>query len=73
MQVVVDAKSYLYLNGTTLDYVTQGLKGGFTFVNPQREIELRLRHIVLGLEARLADGARTGLRRARCSFSGTRD
>ena len=30
-----DAKSYLYLNGTTLDYVTEGLQGGFTFVNPQ--------------------------------------
>jgi iron-sulfur cluster assembly protein len=33
--VVCDAKSYLYLNGTTLDYVTEGLTGGFTFVNPQ--------------------------------------
>jgi iron-sulfur cluster assembly protein len=32
--VVCDKKSYLYLNGTTLDYVTQGLTGGFTFVNP---------------------------------------
>ena len=32
--VVVDSKSYLYLNGTTLDYVQQGLTGGFTFVNP---------------------------------------
>lgn len=35
IKVAVDAKSYLYLNGTTLDYVTQGLTGGFTFVNPQ--------------------------------------
>jgi len=35
VKVAVDAKSYLYLNGTTLDYVTQGLTGGFTFVNPQ--------------------------------------
>ena len=35
VQVVCDVKSYLYLNGTTLDYVTQGLTGGFTFVNPQ--------------------------------------
>lgn len=34
VKVVVDAKSYLYLNGITLDYVTQGLTGGFTFVNP---------------------------------------
>jgi iron-sulfur cluster assembly protein len=32
--VVCDKKSYLYLNGTTLDYVMQGLTGGFTFVNP---------------------------------------
>ena len=34
VKVVVDVKSYLYLNGTTLDYVTQGLTGGFAFVNP---------------------------------------
>ena len=34
IKVVVDRKSYLYLNGTTLDYVTEGLTGGFTFVNP---------------------------------------
>ena len=34
VKVVVDKKSYLYLNGTTLDYVTQGITGGFTFVNP---------------------------------------
>jgi iron-sulfur cluster assembly protein len=35
VQVVCDAKSYLYLNGVTLDYVTEGLQGGFTFINPQ--------------------------------------
>ena len=35
VQVVCDKKSYLYLNGTTLDYVMQGLTGGFTFLNPQ--------------------------------------
>jgi iron-sulfur cluster assembly protein len=34
VKVVVDVKSYLYLNGTTLDFVQQGLTGGFTFVNP---------------------------------------
>jgi iron-sulfur cluster assembly protein len=34
IRVVVDKKSYLYLNGTTLDYVQQGLTGGFTFINP---------------------------------------
>lgn len=35
IQVVCDTKSYLYLNGITLDYVTEGLTGGFTFLNPQ--------------------------------------
>ena len=34
IKVVCDKKSYLYLNGTMLDYVRQGLTGGFTFVNP---------------------------------------
>ena len=35
IKVVCDKKSYLYLSGTTLDYVQQGLTGGFTFLNPQ--------------------------------------
>jgi iron-sulfur cluster assembly protein len=35
IKLVCDTKSYLYLTGTTLDYVQQGLTGGFTFVNPQ--------------------------------------
>lgn len=34
VKVVCDRKSYLYLNGTTLDYVRQGLTAGFTFINP---------------------------------------
>jgi iron-sulfur cluster assembly protein len=34
VKFVVDVKSYLYLNGSTLDFVQQGLTGGFTFVNP---------------------------------------
>lgn len=34
VRVVIDRKSYLYLNGVTLDYVQQGLTAGFTFVNP---------------------------------------
>ena len=34
VRVVCDKKSYLYLNDTTLDYVTHGLTGGFTFLNP---------------------------------------
>src|SRR5439155_19297479 len=33
IKVVVDKKSYLYLNVTTLDYVQQGLTGVFMFVN----------------------------------------
>lgn len=32
--VVVDPKSYLYLNGTTLDFVASGLQAGFVFHNP---------------------------------------
>jgi len=34
VRVVVERKSYFYLNGTTLDYVQQGLTGGFRFRNP---------------------------------------
>ncbi|HVF89590.1 MAG TPA: iron-sulfur cluster assembly accessory protein [Blastocatellia bacterium] len=35
VKVFVDMKSYLYLNGTTLDYKMEGLmQRGFTFVNP---------------------------------------
>ena len=34
VRLIVDAKSHVFLNGTTLDY-TDGLQGsGFTFVNP---------------------------------------
>ena len=34
LKVVVDKKSYLYLNSTTLDYATVGLESGFKFDNP---------------------------------------
>ena len=34
VNVFVDEISLPYIAGTTLDYVTQGLQGGFTFVNP---------------------------------------
>jgi iron-sulfur cluster assembly protein len=34
VKVVVDAKSYLYLNGSTLDYAAKGLAGSFVFKNP---------------------------------------
>jgi len=32
--VLVDAKSQVYLNGMTIDYVRQGLNEGFEFRNP---------------------------------------
>ena len=34
IKVIVDPKSYLFLNGITLDYSTDLLNGGFRFVNP---------------------------------------
>ena len=34
MKVFVDAKSLVYLKGTTLDFVKEGLNEGFKFVNP---------------------------------------
>ena len=34
IKVFVDPKSYLFLNGITLDYSTDLLNGGFKFVNP---------------------------------------
>jgi len=37
VRVIVDSKSYLYLNGTTLDY-SDGLNGtGFVFQNPNAQ------------------------------------
>jgi len=32
--VLVDAKSEVYLNGMTVDYVRKGLNEGFEFINP---------------------------------------
>lgn len=34
LRVYVDPKSYLFLNGMTLDFSTELLTGGFKFVNP---------------------------------------
>ena len=33
LKVLIDIASYLFLNGVTLDYLTEGL-GGFKFINP---------------------------------------
>ena len=46
MRVVVDPKSLLYLNGTTLEWEQTLMRQGFKFANPQREERLRLRHLV---------------------------
>jgi len=35
--VLVDMKSYLFLNGTTLDYVEDIMGGGFKFENPNAQ------------------------------------
>src|SRR2546422_8626983 len=37
VKVVIDKKSYIYLNGTTLDYVMQGLTSRITFVKQPTE------------------------------------
>ena len=37
MRVVVDPKSLVYLNGTTLDWEQTLMHQGFKFKNPQRE------------------------------------
>lgn len=35
LKVVVDAKSLLYMSGTTIDYTKEMLTGGFKFENPK--------------------------------------
>ncbi|MFQ6672862.1 MAG: HesB/IscA family protein [Candidatus Tectimicrobiota bacterium] len=37
LTVLVDMKSYLFLNGTTLDYVEDIMGGGFKFENPNAQ------------------------------------
>ena len=34
-RVFVDAKSFLFLNNTTLDYTEELIRQGFVFINPQ--------------------------------------
>ncbi|MEZ5525593.1 MAG: iron-sulfur cluster assembly protein IscA [Pseudomonadales bacterium] len=34
LKIVVDEKSLVYLDGTELDFVTEGLNEGFKFTNP---------------------------------------
>ena len=34
VKLVIDPKSYLYLNGATIDYVETVMQSGFTFNNP---------------------------------------
>ena len=35
VKILIDAKSHLYLDGTTIDYKTSLMGGGFEFQNPQ--------------------------------------
>ena len=34
VKILIDAKSHLYLDGTTVDYATSLMGGGFAFQNP---------------------------------------
>ncbi len=34
VKLMIDPKSFAYLDGTTLDYVREGLNEGFKFLNP---------------------------------------
>lgn len=39
VKIVVDKKSLVYLDGTVVDYVKQGLNEGFEFSNPNSKAE----------------------------------
>jgi iron-sulfur cluster assembly protein len=39
VKVIVDAKSLVYLDGTQLDFVKNGLNEGFEFINPNQKDE----------------------------------
>ncbi|MEO1939583.1 iron-sulfur cluster assembly protein IscA [Candidatus Thioglobus sp.] len=39
VKVIVDAKSLIYLDGTEVDYVKEGLNEGFEFNNPNAKAE----------------------------------
>ncbi|KUI99977.1 MULTISPECIES: iron-sulfur cluster assembly protein IscA [Vibrio] len=39
VKIIIDAKSLVYLDGTELDYVKQGLNEGFEFNNPNVKSE----------------------------------
>ncbi|MBD1566699.1 iron-sulfur cluster assembly protein IscA [Vibrio sp. SA48] len=39
VKVIIDAKSLVYLSGTQLDYVKEGLNEGFEFNNPNAKSE----------------------------------
>ncbi|ASA56449.1 iron-sulfur cluster assembly protein IscA [Vibrio gazogenes] len=39
VKIIIDAKSLVYLDGTQLDYVKQGLNEGFEFNNPNVKSE----------------------------------
>src|SRR3989338_5955188 len=42
VKVIIDPKSLVYLDGTELDFVKEGLNEGFKFNNPNRSEERRV-------------------------------
>ena len=49
VRVFIDPKSFVYLQGMTLDYEETLIRQGFNFINPNSIALLRLRNVVLGL------------------------
>jgi iron-sulfur cluster assembly protein len=39
INIIVDPKSYIYLKGTEIDYIKEGLNEGFSFSNPNSKAE----------------------------------
>ncbi len=37
LQVYIDAKAWVYVKGSTLDYVKRGINEGFEFINPNEK------------------------------------
>ena len=38
-KIIVDKKSFIFLNGTTIDYVREGVNSNLTFINPNVSAE----------------------------------
>ncbi|MEI9812272.1 MAG: iron-sulfur cluster assembly accessory protein [Acidobacteriota bacterium] len=49
VQVFIDPKSLVFLDGMTLDWKDSLMQSGFVFENPNAKKSCRLRHILFGL------------------------